>query len=120
MKTASKTIYVAFDDTEFETERECRSYERANVARRLADLNDEQIAAALSGADPDLGEAFEQFGDECREARLERGGHKRRPKGSAAGETQPGDDTSGSMVLRVDPPVAPASDDDTRAAQEAA
>ena len=118
MKATSKTIYVAFDGTEFETERECRAYERANVARRLAGLNDEQIAAALSGAEPDLGEAFEQFGDDCREARLERGGHKRRPKGTAAGEAQPGDETSASIGVRVDPPVElePASDDDNRAA----
>lgn len=86
MKVKQKPVFEAFDGIEFETERECRAHERANVARRLAGLTDEQIAAALSGADPDLGEAFEQFGDDCRDARLDRGGHKRRPKAAAAGE----------------------------------
>lgn len=86
MKIKQKPVYEAFDGTEFETEKECRDHERANVARRLAGLADEQIAAALSGADPDLGEAFEKFGDGCRDARLERGGHNRRPKAAAAND----------------------------------
>lgn len=110
MKTANKTVYIAFDDTEFDTERECRAHERANVARRLTGLNDDQIAAALSGADPDLGEAFEHFGDDCREARLERGGHKRRPKAGA------GEPTAASLEEATNDPAQDAADEDKHAA----
>ncbi|MBP6749595.1 MAG: hypothetical protein KA144_08150 [Xanthomonadaceae bacterium] len=83
MKIETRSIYVAFDGKEFQTEDDCRSHERAQSGGRLVGLTEAQIAAALSGEDRELGDAFETIGRRVAQGRIERGELKRERRKSA-------------------------------------
>ncbi len=84
MKTRTIQQYIAFDDTVFTNEVECRRYEKEQGHKALANRSPAEIEAALNGDDPELAAMFEAFGVRLRKARQERGELMRRPKGEAA------------------------------------
>jgi hypothetical protein len=88
MKTEQRTVYVARDGQEFPTEGLCRAHERQTCGAALVGLNETQIEAARTGADPDLAEAIEIFGAQLRKARQATGQLKRhrRPNGPPAAQ----------------------------------
>ena len=83
MKKETRITFVAFDGNGFSKETECQAYERANAIDRLASLlgmHRMLISSGVDGENPDIGEALEHVGDLACDARLARGGHKKRRK----------------------------------------
>jgi hypothetical protein len=78
------TRFLAFDETEFDNEAECRAYEKRYAHMRLIGLTEAQVEAVMSGADPDLADAIEVVGSRIARARIAGGKRKRQP--SVAGE----------------------------------
>jgi hypothetical protein len=76
VKTITK--FVAFDDTEFETEAHCRAHEFTNAHKLLVGLSLETVERALVGDQDDVAEAIEVVGAKLARARRERGDLKRR------------------------------------------
>jgi hypothetical protein len=79
MKIVQK--FEAFDGTSFDTEAECKSYEREHAGAQLVGLTGEQITAALARSDEAgiaLAEAIEAVAYRIKKRRLENGDRKRR------------------------------------------
>lgn len=93
MKAETKTVYTAHDGTVFDTDKACRSYERDpdNIAKMVAALTVEEIAAALAGDDLETGDLLAIAGGRCAQARREKGVVKahRRPNGPVAATAEP-------------------------------
>lgn len=92
MREQQRTVYVAFDGTEFPSASACREHERGKAHERLVGLTPEQIGAALDRSDPELAEALEIVGDRIKAARLAAGEYKRKrsaENGEPATEPQP-------------------------------
>ena len=85
MKT--KTVYVAFDDAEFDTADGCKAHEAAHVETRLVGLSIEQVQAALSREDLELADAFEAIGNRIAKARREAGDMRRGRKVATESDT---------------------------------
>jgi hypothetical protein len=69
VKAQTRMVFVARDGSEFQTEAQCRSYERETAGDALVGLTKAQVEAARSWADPELADAFETFGYQLRRAR---------------------------------------------------
>ena len=78
MKT--RTIYLSFDEQEFDSAEACRAYEAAHVETRLVGLTPEQIRSAVTREDTDLANAIEEIGKRITKARLDAGDHRRGKK----------------------------------------
>ena len=81
MKT--KTLYLSFDDQEFDSSEACRAYESAHVETRLVGLTPEQIRSAVTREDTDLADAIEEIGKRITKARLDAGELRRGKKAPA-------------------------------------
>ena len=81
MKIVQK--FQAFDGVEFNSEADCRAYEKRNAHQRLVGLSIDQVEAALSGADAELADAIEILGAKIARDRRERGEMKRQRGASA-------------------------------------
>lgn len=75
MKIVQK--FQAFDGVEFNSEADCRAYEKRNAHQRLVGLSIDQVEAALSGADAELADAIEILGAKIGRDRREKGDLKR-------------------------------------------
>jgi hypothetical protein len=96
------TRFLAFDQTEFDNEAECRAYEKRFAHLRLIGLTEAQIAAALAGDDADLADAIEVVGGRIARARVAGGKRKRQPNGGAE-QAQITHQPAGDEVLPGDP-----------------
>ena len=83
MKT--RTIYVAFDETPFDSAEACRAYEAQHVEMRLVGLTINQVRAALAREDIEIADVIEELGNRIAKARLE-AGDLRRGAGAALRE----------------------------------
>jgi len=84
--------FVAFDGQEFGTAKACREHEKLFSGDALVGLTAVDVAAAMDGSNPQLGDAIERFTREIAKARIERGGRKRAPK--AKDEPAPAQDAA--------------------------
>lgn len=78
MKTI--TIYEALDGKRFDNASECKVYEEIIEFGQLVGLGACDIAAALDGADKEMGDLLEKLGNRIAKNRLDRGETKRRPR----------------------------------------
>lgn len=92
MREEQVTAYIAFDGKRFASPKECRDYEDSQGVKRLAGLTVEQVQAALDRTDPELADAFENFGMQIRGTRQKSGVFRRKPskRESAAGKANGG------------------------------
>jgi len=67
------TKYAAFDGVLHATEAECRAYERRVAHIRMVGLKVEDVEAALTRADLDLADAFEEVATRIKRVRLASG-----------------------------------------------
>jgi hypothetical protein len=61
MKSETRVVYVARDGKEFRTSALCLAHEREYAGEHLVGLTAKQVAAARTGADPELAEIFKMF-----------------------------------------------------------
>lgn len=101
----TKTVYVAFDDAEFDTAEACKAHEAAHVETRLVGLTAEQVRAAIEGEDVELSDAIEKIGNRIANRRREAGDYRRGRRtagepeaGKAADETQAQPDAAARMA----------------------
>lgn len=73
MKRVVTEQWVAFDGVPHPTEAECRAYERRVAHIRMVGLKIEDVEAALTRADLDLAEAFEEVARRIKRIRLGKG-----------------------------------------------
>jgi hypothetical protein len=72
MKRVVTEQWIAFDGVTHSTEADCRAYERRVAHIRMVGLKIEDVEAALSRADLDLAEAFEEVARRIKRIRLGR------------------------------------------------
>jgi hypothetical protein len=78
MKEVTKTVFVAFDETEYLTREECADYEANIWWRRLVGLTESDITAALARENAELADALEKAGQRIAQKRRESGELRRR------------------------------------------
>jgi hypothetical protein len=113
MKAEQRTLYIARDGKEFRTAALCLAYEREHAGEHLVGLTAKQIAAARTGADPELAEVFRMFASGLRKAAPKR--HERAAEMAVEKSAPPlpngdGPDRTLDSAVRTDrePTVAPA------------
>ncbi len=82
-------IFESFDGQRFESADACKAHEAEHVEGRLAGLTIDQVRAALSREDAELGDAIERVGNRIAQARREAGDMRRK-------SPKPGGDLLGS------------------------
>ena len=116
MREQTKTVFVAFDGSSFDTAAECRAYERDNIHLALVGLTVENIEAALSRDDLPLGDAIEAVAYRIRQTRVAAGDMKRErrktaepePAAEPAAAAEPGTPIPNSIAQEPDDTPDPA------------
>jgi hypothetical protein len=75
-----KTVFIAHDGRQFDSESECKIYEEVFEHRKCLSLCPSDIAAALTGDNTDIGDEIEKLGNRIAKNRIARGGAKRARK----------------------------------------